>query len=100
MQQPHDPSKKPDDGTPKPKIFYQILNSKNKDFGRILRTSNSGASLNSYEEIGGEVNQTPIVHNVNASKIASAAYRKSRGVMIAEKFLSLRLRMVMRHWNK
>jgi len=28
-----DPTRKPDDGSPKPKIFYQILNSKNKDFG-------------------------------------------------------------------
>ena len=49
----HDPTKKPDDGTVKPQIFYQILNSKNKDFGNILRTSNSVTSVNSYEEIGG-----------------------------------------------
>ena len=34
-----DPTKKPDDGSVKPQIFYQILNSKNKDFGGILRTS-------------------------------------------------------------
>ncbi len=49
-----DPTKKPDDGVAKPKIFYQILNSKNKDFGNILRTSNSATSGLSYEEIGGD----------------------------------------------
>lgn len=49
----HDPTKKPDDGSVKPQIFYQILNSKNKDFGNILRTSNSVTSVTSYEEIGG-----------------------------------------------
>lgn len=34
-------TRKPDDGQPKPQIYYQILNSKNKDFGKILRTSES-----------------------------------------------------------
>ena len=55
VQQPatYDPTKKPDDGSPKPKIFYQILNSKNKDFGRILRTNSGASSVASYEEIGG-----------------------------------------------
>ena len=54
-----DPTKKPDDGTPKPKIFYQILNSKNKDFGNILRTSNSATSGLSYEEIGNASRSEP-----------------------------------------
>lgn len=95
----NDPTKKPDDGTIKPQIFYQILNSKNKDFGNILRTSNSVSSVVSYEEIGGnkEVAQQA---NIDVNQVTSMTFAKSRAVKCAEKFLSLRLRRVMRQWRK
>ena len=49
-------TRKPDDGTvpasEKPQIYYQILNSKNKDFGMIMQTSESMVSESDFEEIG------------------------------------------------
>ena len=94
-----DPTKKPDDGTPKPQIFYQILNSKNKDFGGILRTSNSASSVVSYEEIGGNKQQAS-QHAVDANQVTQAAFAKSRAAKCAEKFLSLKLRRVIRKWRQ
>ena len=93
-----DPTKKPDDGSVKPQIFYQILNSKNKDFGNILRTSNSASSVISYEEIGG--NKEATSHPpVNVDYIIESAYAKSRAARVAEKYISLRLRRFIRHWR-
>ena len=94
-----DPTKKPDDGSVKPQIFYQILNSKNKDFGNILRTSNSASSVISYEEIGGgKEGGNPSA--VNVDQIIETAYAKSRAARVAEKFISLRLRRVIRQWRQ
>ena len=94
----NDPTKKPDDGSPKPQIFYQILNSRNKDFGKILRTSNSVTSVNSYEEIGGNV-QMGHSTAVDEFKLTTAVYAKAKATLCAEKFLKMKLRRCLRHWR-
>lgn len=94
-----DPTKKPDDGTPKPQIFYQILNSKNKDFGNILRTSNSVTSVQSYEEIGGN-KETNHQKNIDINQLTEIVLARSRAAKVAEKFLALQLRRLIRHWRQ
>ena len=54
----------------------------------------------SYEEIGGEMNDGNAVVGANAGKISELAYSRSRAATIAEKYLSKRLRRVLRFWRK
>ena len=53
----------------------------------------------SYEEIGGN-KDGPQVPTVDVNQVTQAAYAKSRAAIVAEKFLKLKLRFVVRLWRK
>ena len=110
--------KKPDDGTvpasEKPQIYYQILNSKNKDFGKILRTSESMASDTDFEEIGGSAIVTGGITTAHGNQsrfqqksiveinnqITERIVKQSKSVMLVTKILETRLRKVVRFWRQ
>ena len=57
-------------------------------------------SVNSYEEIGGGNKEATHHVAVDVNQVTSQVYAKSRAAKCAEKFLSIRMRRVLRHWRK
>ena len=65
-----------------------------------MRTSNSVTSVNSYEEIGGGNKEVAHQASVDVNQVTSQIFARSKAAKCAEKFLSIRLRRVLRTWRK
>jgi len=53
----------------------------------------------SYEEIGGDGEEAGTISAANVGKISANAYSKSKALMMVEKYLSKRIRCVLRLWR-
>ena len=92
-------TRKPDDGQPKPEIFYQILNSKNKDFGKILGTSGSQSESEFIEEIGGKGQAPQLLAVEAAAQLTDKLVKQAKAANMIAFYLTRRLRQAVRTWR-